>query len=81
MFQVIPVSVHVADAANTSIVRHAAGTAVRYSRSVASRTTAVLGIAGVQVVRSNRTYARWLMPLPDETLVLVTVPKLVVGEP
>ena len=54
LFQVMPASVQVAVDAKTSIVRHAAGTAVRYTRSVASRTMAVAGIAGLQVVRSKR---------------------------
>src|SRR5258708_6158150 len=80
LFQLITVSVHAAVTGKTSMVRQAAGTAVRYRRSVASRTIAVAGIVGLHVERSNRTYKRRLAPLPAATLLVVTVPKLLVAE-
>ena len=54
VFHVTVASAHVAVTRNTSIVRHAAGSAVEKSRIVATRTVALAGMAGWHCARSNR---------------------------
>src|SRR5262245_19220336 len=79
LFQVMPASVQLAVAAKRSIVRQAAGIALMYRRTVARRTVAPEGIAGLHCVRSNLTYSRWLAALALEPRCVVAVPKCVVA--
>jgi hypothetical protein len=79
LFQVIPVSVHDDETANTSSVRQAAGIAVTHNLSVAFDTVAVTGIRGEHVVRSNTRYGRLLRLIGGSLLIVQRLPLLVVG--